>query len=241
MAADDRKHPDGSAVRIARCALTISEDSWPYAVREAARIAAHWDEARAARPKLFDGKVFLLRDLALDDATANATYVRADFKSFVYWREQGYPDRSVRDGFGSSVIRSAEGHVLLGVQGEGYLNAGRAYPPGGMIDVRDTARDVIDIDASIARELAEETGLEPAGLVRAPGYVLTQCGALVSIAIEWRSVLTAADLRASILAHVRRQAAPELADVVIVRTVAEIDDPRVPDYARALLRLVLGA
>jgi hypothetical protein len=232
---------EDSCVRIARCELTIGEDPWPFAQREAERIAAYWQQALAARPKLFDGKVFLLRQLVLRGGVAAASFVRTDFKSFVYWREKGYADDSVRDGFGTSIIRSAEGHVLLGVQGAGYLNAGRAYPPGGMIDVRDTAGGVIDIDASIARELGEETGLGSAHLQRVPGYVLTQCGPLVSIAIEWRSALPAAALREAILAHTRAQASPELADVVIVRRTADIEDPRVPDYARVLLRGVLGA
>jgi 8-oxo-dGTP pyrophosphatase MutT (NUDIX family) len=244
MSAHERSQGEAGAIscmRIARCELTISEDHWPFAEREAARIDAHWEQVRTARPRLFNGKVFLLRDLAVRDGVAAGTFVRAQFKSFVYWRERGYVDASVRDGFGSSVIRSAEGHVLLGLQGEGYLNAGRAYPPGGMIDVRDTAGGRVDIDASIARELAEETGLGPAGLQREPGYLLTQCGPLVSIAIEWRSALSAEALSAAILAHTWAQPSPELADVVIVRSADAIGDPRLPDYAGVLLRCVLRA
>ncbi len=48
-------------------------------------------------------------------------------------------------------------------------------------------------------------------------------------------------LRDRILAHVARQTDPELADVVIVRDPAEVDDPTIPPYARAKLRLVLYA
>jgi len=241
MAADELSALEGRAGRISHCELTIGEDRWPFAEREAEKIAAHWQQVQAERPNLFDGNVFLLRTLSLQEGTLKGSFLRADFKSFVYWRAQGYADASVRDGFGSSAIRSAEGHVLLGRQCGGFLNAGLAYPPGGMIDVRDTADGVIDIEASIVRELGEETGLEPSSLARVPGYVLTLCGPLVSIAIEWQSPLPSAALRDSILAYTRRQPVPELADVVIVRTPDEIDDPTVPLYAKAMLRLLLDA
>ena len=61
------------------------------------------------------------------------------------------------------------------------------------------------------------------------------------MAIEWRSALAAAKLRGRILAHVARQPDPELADVVIVRSAGEIDDPLILPYARAKLRLALSA
>ena len=61
------------------------------------------------------------------------------------------------------------------------------------------------------------------------------------MAIEWRSALPADSPRERILAQVARQAEPELADVVIVRSAGEIDDPIILPYARAKLRLVLSA
>lgn len=232
---------EDKSVRIGRCELSVDPQPWPFADRCRAEISEHWQRAIAARPKLFDGTVYLLREGALERETFKGTFVRADFKSFLYWRESGYPDLSVRDGFGSAVIRSAEGHVLLGRQTSGNVNAGLAYPPGGFIDARDVCEDTVDIDASIARELAEETGLAAAKLARTPGYVLTRAGPLMSIGIEWRSALPAEALRARILAHVASQSEPELADIVIVRKCDEIDENTVPRYARALLRLLLGA
>jgi len=234
--------PADSSVRIAQCALRVGPEPWPFAVERRAEIAAHWQRASAERPKLFDGTVYMLRKSALEGEGFRGIFVRTDFKSFLYWRESGYADPSVRDSFGSSVIRSAEGHVLLGRQTSGNVNAGLAYPPGGFIDTRDvTADGAIDIDASIARELAEETGLDPLELERTPGYLLTRAGALVSIGIEWKSPLAAAALRERILAHVSQQAVPELADIVIVRKASEIDEDTMPRYACAVLRALLAA
>jgi len=231
---------DGTSVRIEQCALSLSEEPWSYAEDHRDGIAAYWQEALVERPKMFDGTVHVLTAHALYDGALNGTFTRTDFKSFLYWREHGF-EGSTRDGFGSSLIRSSDGCVLLGRQSEGNLNSGLAYPPSGLIDASDTTAGRVEIDASIARELEEETGLTQAELERRPGYVVTFAGPLVSIAIEWRSELRADALRRRILDHVARQPEPELADVVIVRSAGDIDNPIIMPYAKAKLRLALSS
>jgi 8-oxo-dGTP pyrophosphatase MutT (NUDIX family) len=233
---------DARTFQVARCALTVVAEPWPFAERHKDAIAAHWRKCQIARPKLFDGTIYLTRRFALEHGALAGTLVRTDFKTFLYWREcGGGDDQGVRDGFGAAVIRSAEGYVLLGRQSEGNLNAGLAYPPSGMIDARDVTDGAVDIEASIVRELREETGLEASELARAPGFVVTLCGSIVAIAIEWRSALPAEALRERIVACIRRQDAPELADIVIMRSRAEIGDCPMPPYAETLLRTLLPA
>lgn len=231
---------DGTCVRVAQCELELSAEPWSYAERNRDAIVAYWQRVRTERPKMFDGPVHVLIAHALQGGTFNGTFARTDFKSFLHWREHSAPGPT-RDGFGSALVRSSDGCVLLGLQSAGHLNAGFAYPPSGLIEPTDTGGGKVDIDASIARELEEETGLAPADLERLPGYIVTTSGPLISIAIEWRSALPADALRGRILAHVARQPDPELADVVIVRSAGEIDDPIILPYARANLRLVLSA
>lgn len=232
---------EGGVVRVARCALRVSPEAWPFAVRHADEIAAHWEKRRSESPKLYDGVLHVLRTCTFEQNAFTATLLRTDFKSFLYWRALGYPDAGVRDGFGSAVIRSAEGHVLLGRQTAGNINEGLAYPPGGFIDERDACDGMVDIDAGTARELREETGMKPDDFVRAPGYVVTTSGPHVSIAVVWRSVLPSEALKAHILDYVRRQPEPELADVVIVRSRREIDARTMPGYATVLLSALLAA
>ena len=129
----------------------------------------------------------------------------------------------------------------MGQQGPGQLNSGRIYPPGGLIDGDDVREGAIDIDASIARELGEETGLGAADLQRVPGYLLAFTGLKIAIAIEWRSALPAAELRERILGFVRNQPEPELADIVIVAGHADMDEARMPPHARAYARTLLSA
>jgi 8-oxo-dGTP pyrophosphatase MutT (NUDIX family) len=147
----------------------------------------------------------------------------------------------VREGFGASLIRSAEGYVLLGRQAPGQLNSGRIYPPSGVIDDGDVCDGAIDIDANIRRELAEETGLNGEAVRRQPGYIVALLGRQIAIGVEWRSALPALALRERILAFTRGQSVPELDDVVIVRTPADIDESTMPLHARVLVRALLPA
>lgn len=241
MAADRFSATDAACERIAQCTLTVSGDAWPFAEERKSEIEAYWEASRAKRPKLFNGVIFVVANCELAAGTFSGALLRTDFKSFLYWKESGYPDTSVCDAFGSAVIRSAEGHLLFGRQTGGNLNSGMVYPPGGFIDARDVSEGRVDIDASIARELIEETGLRAADLERAPGYLLTRAGALTSIAIEWRSALAAEALRERILQHVRSQPVPELADVVIVRGRAATDAADMQPYARAIVGRLFAA
>lgn len=226
----------GTIVRIARCDLRVTAERWEFAEAQRAEIDAHWERRRADNPVFFNGALCLMRRHVLEDDVFRADFLRTDFKSFLYWRETGAPDRSVTDTFGSALLRSSEGHVLLGRQRPGNVNGGLAYLPGGFIDARDVAADgVIDIEASIARELAEETGLTHAALERIPGFILTFIGPMVSIAAEYRSPLPADELCAAIHDHIAAEPDPELSDMVVVRSAMDLVGLGTPAYASVLL------
>ena len=205
-------------------------------------IRAGWEEQQAANPKMFDGPIYLARTCAINDATLTAALFRTDFKTFLFWRS--HPELAADDVvevFGGSLIFSAEGHLLLGQQAAGNLNSGRVYPPCGLIDDSDVHDGRVDIDASIARELREETGLTPDRLLRGEGYVLACVGRQIAVSIEWRSPLPGHRLRDAIIADLNAQVQPELEDIVIVRSQAEIEAARTPEHALALLHSLLPA
>lgn len=142
----------------------------------------------------------------------------------------------MRDGFGSALIRSREGYVILGRQRPGNINEGLAYLPGGFIDPRDVADDQsIDIASSVARELAEETGLSADDLVAGNGFVVSQVAAHVSFAVPYTSPLGADDLAARIRAHIAADSNPELEDVVVLTSPADMEGLAMAHYARVLL------
>jgi 8-oxo-dGTP pyrophosphatase MutT (NUDIX family) len=229
-------------LRLAQCRLDVATWQWPLAKAHAAAIGDDWLRRLASNPGLFDGTIYLLRDYAIDGEVMSGTLFRTDFKSFLYWRAHDPAGSDgVRECFGASLIRSAEGHVLLGRQAPGQLNSGRIYPPSGLIDSDDVIGGKVDIDASIARELREETGLTPETLQRWPGYLAARVGTQVAVAVEWRSRLPADELRGSILEFLGGEARPELDDIVIVRRRDDIDPALMPPHACTLLHTVLPA
>ena len=224
--------PHGEVLRVNRCSLHRDAGPWAFARTHAAAIEAHWQQRLLTNPGYFNGVIHVMQAGEVAGGTFNATFLQTDFKSFLYWRESGYPEAAAFDAFGSAMIRSCEGHVLLGRQRAGNINAGLAYLPGGFIDSRDILADeAIDIAGSIARELSEETGLTPAELAPADGFLLVRTGPLVSIIREFRSHLTSAELRHQILARLSAEPDSELVDIIVIRSLADLDDPTIQPYA----------
>ena len=228
-------HRDG-VERLESCTLTVGPGRWAYAEQHAAAIDTHWAKRHADNPAMFDGTLFVLGDGRMENGHFSGMLVRTSFKRLLYWKDHGYPDTSVRDVFGSALITSCEGHVILGRQAAGNLNAGLAYLPGGFIDQRDLGDDGrVDLEASVAREVREETGLSPDELQRVPGFIATHAGALTSIAVAYRSPSTSAELSARIRAHIASEVQSELSEPVVIRSGADLEGLGMPIYASVLL------
>jgi 8-oxo-dGTP pyrophosphatase MutT (NUDIX family) len=228
-------------VRLERCSLHLVRAPWRYAERHRPAIAAHWDGVQRARPQMWNGVIHIAVAHAVEGTAFRATYARTDFASYLHWRETGFADPGTVDAFGSALVRSAEGHVVLGVQGPGQLNSGLAYPPGGFVDARDIGPDgVVDIEASIARELAEETGLTASELRREPGYLITRAGPLVSIGALFRSPLSSEALQGRVRAHLANEREPELADVMVIRSPAAAAAMAAPEFARTAVTALIA-
>lgn len=211
----------------------------PDAVYHAA-IDANWQSAVATNPKYFNGTIIVGASVRHSPTALTANCHPMQFKDFLYWRHLGKPDWGFFDLFGSAVIRAAGGEILLGVAAGTTMNAGSAYFVGGFIDPRDcTANGTVDITASIARELAEETGLNGVTVVRQPDTWVTVHGRMISVAQAFHSAADAAALRAAILTFAVASADRELADVIVVRSMDDLSDARILPYAAALCARLL--
>lgn len=232
---------EGTVAAVSRCVLRAGDTAWDFPARNAEAILAHWERRKAENPVLFDGVIHLMTAWSLAGGVFTASFQATDFKSYLYWRDMGFPASegavsAPRDCFGAALIRSSEGDVIFGRQRAGNINAGLLYPPGGFIDPRDvSASGALNIDASIWREIAEETGLGGAELRHVPGYKIAFASPLVSIAAEYRSHLAAGALRQRILDHLAADPDPELTDIVLVRSPEDLGDDT-PAYAKLLLR-----
>ncbi len=232
-----------NVVQVASCVLTTSNAAWPYAEKNQAAIAAHWRDQAQLNPAYFNGPVWLMSRWDIgDDATLRATFLRTDFRSYLFWRHRGFEQAGVWDAFGSGVVRTSDGAVLLGEQNPGHVNAGACYPPAGLIDDSDAAlAQPVDIDASIAREIGEETGLDVSHLNRQPGYWVTTCGLQIAISVLFDSPAPSKELAEEVRRFLAQQPDPELAKIHMVRTRADIARLTMPDYARYLVETLVIA
>jgi len=227
--------PHEAVVRARRCDLTVGDTNWAFAQRHRCEIDAHWQRRATDNPSFFNGAILLMETHSLHDGILEARFLRTEFKNYLFWRETGGADSSIADAFGSALIRSSEGHVLLGRQRVG-VNAGLAYPPGGFIDERDVgAGGVIDIAGSVAREIEEETGLSPQALERTPGFILTFARPFVSVGVEFRSPLTAERLESRIRDHIGGDPDSELAEILVIKSGRDLEGLAVPIYVRLLI------
>ncbi len=231
---------DAVVLRIERCRLRLSGKSWAFALGNRPQIEAHWQKRRACNPGFFNGKIYVMEPPRISGGLLTANFIETDFASFLYWKDNGYRDTSVRDGFGSALIRSRGGEVLLGRQLPGHVNAGLLYMPGGFIDQRDVRDDgLVDIDGSIAREVGEEIGLGFEHFLRQPGYLVTQIGCQISIAVELISPLPAQSLREMLLERIAQQNDPELSDFAIYAEPPSAEDTDVAAFSRHAVAAVL--
>jgi 8-oxo-dGTP pyrophosphatase MutT (NUDIX family) len=101
---------------------------------------------------------------------------------------------------------------------------------------------MVDIEASVCRELEEETGLDTATLTRTAGFIVTSAGPIVSIGIEFRSGLAAEALCDRILAHAAQAAEAEIAGVVpVMPEEAGALDSNCVEFIRPLIRHLRGS
>ncbi|MFN0218427.1 MAG: NUDIX domain-containing protein [Hyphomicrobium sp.] len=217
--------------------LRVVDRPWAFASEHRQAIDRHWDAARAANPRYFNGVVYLTSNPRLTRGIATAELKPAEFKAVLYWREQGFPQAGVLDGFGSALIKSADGAIVLGRQRPGHINSGLTYLPGGFIDARDVGPDGrVDLHGSVLRELEEETGLGAADGAAGPGYLIARVGPQLSFAITFRAHQAADDLVATIMARLDADPHSELQEVIAVRHLADLEGSTLPPYADLLLR-----
>jgi 8-oxo-dGTP pyrophosphatase MutT (NUDIX family) len=222
---------------VEECALQLAQEPWEFADAHAGEIEEHWEHRLEDNPGFFNGTIYLTRVAVVEDGVLTARVFATEFKNFLYWRETGYRDRTVTDVFGSALIVSADGAVILGRQREGHINSGLAYCPGGLVDARDVLNDgSVDILGSIRRELGEETGLLGGSMREAPGFLVTRFGQQMSVAAEFHSPLGTDGLTERIAEYLDADPRSELAEVVAVGSLEEAAKIAMPGFMHPLLR-----
>jgi hypothetical protein len=226
-------------IPISRLELVFAPSPWEFARARRVEIDAHFAAARREKPALFNGEVLLLRDWAIDAGVLRGGFFATDFASMLAWKHFGCPETQATNCFAMGALRGTDNALLLGVMGSHTANAGQIYFPAGTPELSDVAGDRVDLDASVWRELAEETGLTSQDLVGDPGWIAVRAGPRLALIKTMRAEVDALALRARICAHLAAESHPELADIRIVRGEGDLD-PAMPDFIAAYLRHLWG-
>jgi len=204
--------------RVETLELSVAPFAWPFAQARAGEIAAHFAEKQREKPKLWNGRILLGRSPMFEGTHFSACYFEADFADLLAWRDWGFPDREVFNGFGMGALRTTDGAFVLGEMGAHTANAGRIYFPAGTPDRDDIDGDRLDIAGSVMREIAEETGLAPGDYRAEPYWDCVVSGPAIAMMRTLQLDMAAEEARARIEANLVRQQHPELAGVHLVRS-----------------------
>jgi 8-oxo-dGTP pyrophosphatase MutT (NUDIX family) len=226
-------------VPVDRLALRFAPKPWAFAHERRAEIDACFEALRRDKPALWNGRVLLLHRQVISDGVFSGDYLETDYASFSAWIRWGRQAAGVHDCFGAAAILSADGAFLLGRMGAHTFNAGQIYFPSGTPDPDDVIDGRVDLDASVRRELKEEIGLELEEFVVEPGWATVVDGRQIALIKVLRSPMSADELRVRILGNMARQRQPELADICIVRGLADLD-PAMRPFIKAFLSRHFG-
>lgn len=220
--------------RVTRLDLPADDWRWPFAKQRRDEIDAHFARLREAKPQMWNGRVLLAREPRFDGDTFSARYFETDFASFIAWRDWGFPDRAIVNGFGMGALRGHDGGFVLGEMAPHTANAGKVYFPSGTPDPSDLRDGKIDIAASVAREVAEETGFRVNDYAAAPAWDCIAGPHMVAMIRRLDVPAPAATVRDRIAAFIAGQSEPELSAAHIARTRGDIS-PAMPDFIAAYL------
>ncbi|MGB7127300.1 MAG: NUDIX hydrolase [Methylovirgula sp.] len=228
---------------IATIELRLEQKTWDFARDRAEEIDAHWAELVRRNPHHYNGRVLLMRGLDVI-ATAHGRRLEgacfvAEYKAFLAWRDFGFPDRTVCNAFAMAVLRSADGAFLLGEMGQATANAGQIYFPAGTPEPDDLVGEILDLEGSVRRELEEETGIRTDEIAFGEGWTVVFQGPRLACMKTVRSAHSAAELVARGAAFIASEKQPELARLIAIFGVGDLDEKRMPDFIQAYLRHAL--
>ncbi|MBF9233539.1 NUDIX hydrolase [Microvirga alba] len=223
--------------RVAEVKARFTPWDWPWAEQNQDKIEANWQRRLVKTPKMFNGRVLLLRDIEVTPELCRNTYFEVDYADMIGWMDLGHPDPGVANGFAMGALRGADGAFICGVMSGDTANGGRVYFPAGTPDRADMQPDgSVDLATSLTRELFEETGLSEADYHVEDEWIVVQRWPAVALMRMVTLPVSAEEGAKRIRATIAAQDDPELSDVRIVRGVEDIDPKTMPLFLQSFFR-----
>jgi 8-oxo-dGTP pyrophosphatase MutT (NUDIX family) len=225
--------------RVTKLDLKYRPWTWPFAVERRGEIETHFAEMQAEKPQLWNGRVLLGRAPVFAADRFSADYFDTDFASFLTWRDQDFPDRTIFNGFGMGALRGSDGAFVLGEMAAHTANGGRVYFPSGTPDLDDLRDGAVDIAGSVVREIEEETGLMPTDYRADAHWHCVVSAPLIAMIRILDLPMSGEAARAKIEANLARQRSPELAALHVVRSRGDFS-PAMPRFVTAFIEAQLA-
>ncbi|WP_445502997.1 NUDIX hydrolase [Microvirga sp. G4-2] len=225
--------------RVSRVEARCVPMEWAWAEQNRSLIEANWKRRTADKPKMFNGRVLLLRNVEFEQDQCRNTYFETSYADFVAWIDSGYPDRSIANGFAMGALRGSDGAFICGVMGAHTTNAGRVYFAAGTPDLSDLRPDgTVDLASSLTRELIEETGLQENEFHVDDEWIIVQRWPTMALLRMVTLPMTAEEGARLIRANIAKDPEPELQDVRIIRRVDDIDPKTMPLFLQSFFEWV---
>jgi 8-oxo-dGTP pyrophosphatase MutT (NUDIX family) len=220
--------------RVSTLDLAVEAWAWPFAQARRAEIDAYFADRQRERPTMWNGRVLLGRNPVFAGDRFSSSYFETDFASFLAWRDWGFPDSTVFNGFGMGALRCADGAFVLGEMGQHTSTAGRIYFPSGTPDLDDIKDGTVDISGSIARELEEETGLVPGDYRSDADWHCVSTGRAIAMIRILHVDMPGDALRGRIEGNLALQRLPELSAIHLVRGTRDLNSA-MPRFVTAFI------
>ncbi|WP_417419394.1 NUDIX domain-containing protein [Hoeflea sp.] len=225
--------PESRIFEIDAVHLAVDPAEHPWQRTEQGAIEAHWAREQVERPWLFNGTVMIHRGLMLEGREIRGVSHRAPYAALLHWVKT-QPEADAWHLFGSAVILSADGAMMLIRMAAKTANPGKVYAPAGSLDESDIKGGMVDVEGSIHREAREETGLDLSQAVAERRLLCWRQGRRVAVFRRFRLDETADVLAARMREHIRTDPEQEIEDVVVVRA-AQDAGPTTPAYMQAMI------
>lgn len=223
-----------SIQRVSRLDLTIGPFDWPFRAENGEKIAQHFADACAAKPAIWNGRCLQCHEPRIEGEVFRARYFETDYATFLAWRDWNVFDGTVFHCFSAGALRSADGAFILGRMAGHTANAGRVYFPAGTPDTSDIVENRVDLAASVAREMIEETGLTAQDYDVEGAWAIIDAGRLKACYLPVRARQSAGELVETIRRNLSLQSKPELDDIVVVKSPGDFTDA-MPDFTKAYI------
>jgi 8-oxo-dGTP pyrophosphatase MutT (NUDIX family) len=135
-----------------------------------------------------------------------------------------------------AALLTADGAFLLGEMGEHTSSAGAIYFAAGTPDRQDVFGERVDLEASVTRELEEETGIPASETTYDTRWIVVDAPPRVACMKIMRLAMSAQDAKARIEAFLASEDKPELARVHIARGPDDLDPARALPFVKVFLR-----